>query len=66
MLVYANEQYVGAAIRESGLARQDVWITTKYDGGEVLETVHTSLRKVRSSAVRGIHIYLSLPPFGLF
>lgn len=49
--VYANEQHVGTAIRESGLARQDVWITTKYDGGDVFEEVHTSLRKVRSLAV---------------
>jgi hypothetical protein len=46
-LDYANEQYVGAAIRESGLAREDLWITTKYDGGDVLEEAHTSLRKVR-------------------
>jgi hypothetical protein len=46
LVVYANEQYVGAAIRESGLARQDLWITSKYDGGDVLEAVHTSLQKV--------------------
>lgn len=45
-VVYANEQYVGAAIRECGLARQDIWITTKYAGGDVLDAVHTSLRKV--------------------
>lgn len=45
-IVYANEQYVGAAIRECGLARQDMWITTKYDGGDVLDAVRTSLRKV--------------------
>lgn len=61
LLVYANEQYVGAAIRESGLPRQDVWITTKYNGGDMLEAVHTSLRKVRLSAVQSTHIYLSLP-----
>jgi hypothetical protein len=53
LVVYANEQYVGTAIRESGLARQDLWITTKYDSGDVLEAVHTSLRKVRR------HIHLS-------
>jgi len=43
---YANEQYIGAAIRECGLARQDMWITTKYDGGDVLDAVRTSLRKL--------------------
>jgi len=45
-VVYANEQYIGAAIRECGLARQDIWITTKYAGGDVLDAVHTSLRKL--------------------
>ena len=45
-VVYANEESVGTAIRESGLARRDLFITTKYDGGEVLDAVHASLRKV--------------------
>jgi len=45
--VYANEEFVGTAIRESGVARRDLWITTKYDGGEVLDAVHASLHKVR-------------------
>lgn len=45
-VVYENEQYVGAAIRESGLARQDIWITSKYNGGNVLDSVQTSLREV--------------------
>jgi diketogulonate reductase-like aldo/keto reductase len=45
-VVYANEQYIGTAIRDCGLARQELWITTKYDGGDVLGAVHTSLRKV--------------------
>ncbi|KAI0294690.1 NADP-dependent oxidoreductase domain-containing protein [Multifurca ochricompacta] len=38
-------EFVGKAIRESGLGREDVWITTKYDGGVVLEEVHSSLQK---------------------
>lgn len=55
-VVYANEQYVRAAIRECGLARQDIWITTKYAGGDVLDAVHsTSL-----SATLG-YIHLSVP-----
>jgi hypothetical protein len=56
-VVYANEQYVGAAIRESGLARQDMWVTSKYNGGDALDSAHTSLREV----CRGLHP--SLPPF---
>jgi diketogulonate reductase-like aldo/keto reductase len=44
--VYANEEFVGTAIRESGLARRDLFITTKYNGGEVLDAVNVSLRKV--------------------
>jgi diketogulonate reductase-like aldo/keto reductase len=44
---YYNEQCVGAAIRESGLAREDLWITSKFKEGDTLEEVHTSLRKVR-------------------
>lgn len=43
---YYNEQCVGAAIRESGLAREDLWITSKFREGDALEEVHTSLRKV--------------------
>jgi hypothetical protein len=49
-VVYANEQYVGATIRECGLACQDIndiWITTKYAGGDVLDAVDTSLRRVQ-------------------
>jgi len=44
--LYANEEFVGTAIRESGLARRDLFITTKYDGGEVLDAVNVSLRKL--------------------
>ncbi len=58
-VVYANEQYVGAAIRECGLPRQDIWITTKYAGGDVLDAVHMSLRKVCRRPWGYIH--LSLP-----
>ena len=56
-VVYANEQYVGAAIRESGLARQDMWVTSKYNGGDPLDSAHTSLREV----CRWLHS--SLPAF---
>ncbi len=47
-LAYANEQFVGKAIRESGLAREDVWVTSKYDGHDdnVQGAVRTTLRKL--------------------
>ncbi|KAJ7621365.1 Aldo/keto reductase [Roridomyces roridus] len=41
--VYRNETEAGTAIRESGLAREDVFITTKYSGLDGLD-VHTSIR----------------------
>lgn len=45
---YANEHFVGAAIRESGLSREDVWVTGKYDGSDddVQGAVRTTLRKL--------------------
>ena len=46
-LVYGNERAVATAIRESGLDRSDLFITTKYDGGNVEERLRESLNKVR-------------------
>ena len=48
MAVYENEQYVGNGIRESGLKREDIFVTTKYDGGDISSALSTSLRKVSS------------------
>ena len=31
---YGNEECAGAAIRQSGLDRQKIYVTTKYSGGE--------------------------------
>ena len=48
-LVYGTEEYVGAAIKESGLARSDLFITTKYSGiGTAPEGIQASLDKVCS------------------
>lgn len=30
--IYQNEGSVGAALKETGVARDDVWVTTKYRG----------------------------------
>ena len=48
--MYGNEEEAGKAVRESGLARKEVFITTKYSGlnGLDVETsIHNSLKKVR-------------------
>ena len=47
---YRNEEEAGTAIRESGLARQDVYITTKFsgrDGLRIEESIQNSLKNVR-------------------
>ena len=47
--MYGNEEEAGRAVRESGLARKDMFITTKYSGvnGLDIETsIHNSLKKV--------------------
>ncbi|KAF8508544.1 hypothetical protein JB92DRAFT_581034 [Gautieria morchelliformis] len=54
MTVYGNEESVGVAIRESGLTRRELYITTKYDGGNVREEMEKSLKKV--------YISLSMAP----
>lgn len=48
---YENEAEVGLAIRDSGVARDDIWITTKvapesYGPGEVIRTSKESLEKL--------------------
>jgi len=49
--IYKNEQYVGTALREVGLSRSELYITTKYDGGDVQEGVRTSLSKLNVTFV---------------
>ncbi|KAH9958932.1 Aldo/keto reductase [Russula dissimulans] len=57
---YANEQFVGAAIR--GHVRKGIWITTKYGSGNALEEVHTSLRKL---GLRHLDLYLIHSPWNI-
>ncbi|EJD38895.1 Aldo/keto reductase [Auricularia subglabra TFB-10046 SS5] len=40
---YGNEQYVGAAIAQSGLSRKDLFITSKFGFGNVDEAIAASL-----------------------
>jgi diketogulonate reductase-like aldo/keto reductase len=46
ILGYENEESVGTAIRESGLGRDDLYVTTKWGIGEVQDAVRASLSKV--------------------
>ncbi|KAF5376476.1 hypothetical protein D9615_008620 [Tricholomella constricta] len=43
--IYHNEASVGEAIRETGLAREDLFVTTKYSSGPIQQAVRGSLSK---------------------
>ncbi|KAI0275474.1 Aldo/keto reductase [Gloeopeniophorella convolvens] len=53
--VYGNEDSVGEAIRNSGLAREDLWVTTKYWGGNIQDEVQISLKKL---GLKFVDLYL--------
>ncbi|KIM81033.1 hypothetical protein PILCRDRAFT_72319 [Piloderma croceum F 1598] len=54
--IYYNENQVGAAIRESGLSREELYITTKYDfGGPIQKAVRDSLDKL---GLKSVDLYL--------
>lgn len=64
--MYGNEQSVGEAIRSSGLARKDVWITTKLRGGDhgyesAIEACRASLQRLE---VGYLDLYLIHSPNG--
>ena len=46
MTVDGNEESVGVAMRSSGLSRKELYITTKYGGGNIQEEIKKSLKKV--------------------
>lgn len=55
---YGNELEAGAALRDSGLKRDDVYITTKYSGRDGLDidtSIHNSLRNL---GVNHVDLYL--------
>ncbi|KAI0360738.1 Aldo/keto reductase [Trametes cingulata] len=56
--MYGNETEAGRAIRESGLAREEVYITTKYSGTNGLD-IETSIRdSLRYLGVDYVDLYL--------
>jgi len=58
--IYKNEQTVAQAIRETGLSRSDLYITTKYDGGDIQEAIQTSLSKLE---IKNVDLYLIHQPY---
>ena len=51
-LNYDNQVGTGMAIQSSGIPREQLYITSKYDainGGEVKDEIHTTLKQVRLS-----------------
>jgi len=52
---YENEESIPIAIRESGLTRSELYITTKYGGGNIEEAIRTSLNKLE---IKQLDLYL--------
>ncbi|KAG6917417.1 hypothetical protein DXG01_002686 [Tephrocybe rancida] len=52
---YKNEASVGEAIRESGLARDEIFVTTKYIAGPIQDAFHESLDKL---GLKYVNLYL--------
>ncbi|KAF8194448.1 NADP-dependent oxidoreductase domain-containing protein [Mycena galopus ATCC 62051] len=58
---YRNEAEAGVAIRESGLARKEIFITTKYsgvDGLDIKTSIHNSLKNASELGVSYVDLYL--------
>ena len=63
---YFNEQEVGQAVRDSGIPRDEIWITSKlwlqdYDYDAAMKSIDTSLMKLQSDYM---DLYLLHQPYG--
>ncbi|KAF9779625.1 NADP-dependent oxidoreductase domain-containing protein [Thelephora terrestris] len=58
---YRNEESVGAGLKQSGLARSDLYVTAKYPFGNVHEAITTSLKKL---GLKQLDMYLIHLPRG--
>ncbi|PPQ77074.1 hypothetical protein CVT25_014887 [Psilocybe cyanescens] len=56
---YQNEEYVGVAIRESGLSRSELYVTSKYGFGSLQDAFHASLTKL---GLKHLDLYLIHTP----
>ncbi|KAH9009630.1 NADP-dependent oxidoreductase domain-containing protein [Lactarius pseudohatsudake] len=55
---YRNEEEAGMAVRESGLARQDIFITTKYSGLNGLDIETSIQNSLKNLGVEYVDLYL--------
>ncbi|KAF8644679.1 hypothetical protein AX16_008339 [Volvariella volvacea WC 439] len=53
--VYHNEESVGVAIRESGLSRSELYVTSKYGGGNIQQRIRESLSRL---GLKHLDLYL--------
>ncbi|KAH8996368.1 Aldo/keto reductase [Lactarius akahatsu] len=56
--IYRNEEEAGIAVRESGLARQDIFITTKYSGLNGLDIETSIQNSLKNLGVEYVDLYL--------
>jgi diketogulonate reductase-like aldo/keto reductase len=68
---YGNEEEVGEAVRRSGLAREDVQVTTKIPGrhhefDQAIESVEESLRRMRLDYLDLVLIHWPNPSVGKY
>src|SRR3954452_9151461 len=68
---YGNEEEVGEAVRRSGLAREDVQVTTKIPGrhheyDQAIESVEESLRRMRFDYLDLVLIHWPNPAIGKY
>ncbi|WVQ64437.1 uncharacterized protein L199_002603 [Kwoniella botswanensis] len=56
--VYRNEEEVGQALKESGLARKDVWITTKWSGVDDKDPKTSCEESLQKLGIEYIDLYL--------
>ena len=66
-VAYFNEQEVGQAVKDSGIARSDIWITSKmwlqdFHYEDAKKSIDTSLRKLQTAY---IDLYLIHQPYGV-
>ena len=65
-VAYFNEQEVGQAVKDSGIPREEIWITSKlwlqdYDYDAAMKSIDTSLMKLQSDYM---DLYLLHQPYG--
>lgn len=63
---YENEQFLGAAVQRHGLARQDVWLTTKiavqhFGYNRATESVDESLAKLQTDYIDLLLLHFPVP-----